>query len=449
MSWTAPTTIISQPSKRLTLGEGELKLLWQNLLPGTHIQPESDFFLLGGNSALLVKLQGVIRTSIGVSVALRELYGASTLAQMALKVDAHKAEAPSMTINWLAETAIPQTVLDCASSMTNNKPSKPDHGSGCQILLTGSTSFLGRVLVQVLLQMPEVDRVHCIAVEKEQEHVLPTSDKVSLYYGTLLDPTLGLSTTEWASLQDCIDVVIHNGSNGHCLNTYNSLKAPNLGSTHRLAEFALQSQARLHYISSGRVILQSGQTALGPTSVSFHPPPLDGSDGLTATKWASEVFLERLAEHTGICISIHRPCTPIGDQAPAQDALNSLLRYSDILGATPRLTRMEGYLDFQKVEIVAEEIATLVTSRFAERSNASSSSTTSGVSFFHHSSNVKVPVKSFKEYMEKVHGRPFQEYSLREWNSLALEQGIEPLIPSFLEAVDDNDDMLRYPYLGN
>ena len=446
MPWTAPTTM-SQPSKRLTLGEGELKLLWQVLLPGKHIQPESDFFLLGGNSTLLVRLQGAIRTSVGVSVTLRELYGASTLAQMALKVDARKAEAPSMTINWLAETAIPQNILDCMNSTANIKQTKRRQVSGCQILLTGSTSFLGRVLVQVLLQVPELKRVHCIAVEKDQEHVLPTNDKVSVYYGTLLDPMLGLSTAEWAFLQDCIDVVIHNGSNGHCLNTYNSLKVPNVGSTHRLAEFALQSQVPLHYISSGRVILQSGQTALGPTSVSFHPPPLDGSDGLTASKWASEVFLERFAEHTGLSIGIHRPCTPIGDQAPAQDALNSLLRYSVNLGATPRLTRMEGYLDFQKVEIIAQEIAGLVTSRFTTRSNASSP-TTSGVSFFHHSSNIKVPVKSFKEYMEKVHGRPFQELSLQEWSSLALEQGIEPLIPSFLEAVDDNKETLRYPYLG-
>ncbi|CAI6093653.1 unnamed protein product [Clonostachys chloroleuca] len=447
MPWTAPTTV-SQASKRLTLGEGELKLLWQVLLPGRHIQPESDFFVVGGDSTKLVRLQGAIRTSIGVSVTLRELYSASTLAQMALKVDARKAEAPSLTINWLAETVVPQNIIDCAGSAQNGRPSNPCHGPNCQILLTGSTSFLGRVLVQSLIQIPEVDRVHCIAVEKEQENVLPISDKVSLYYGSLVDPTFGLSAAEWESLQDCIDVVIHNGSNGHCLNTYNSLKAPNLGSTHRLAEFALRSHVPLHFISSGRVILQSGQTALGPTSVSFHPPPLDGSDGLTATKWAGEVFLERLAEHTDISINIHRPCTPIGDKAPPQDALNSLLRYSDILSATPRLTRMEGYLDFQKVEIIAEEIATMVTRRFTKLSNASKPAT-SGVSFFHHSSNVKVPVKSFKEYMEKVRGRPFQEYDLREWSSLALERGIEPLIPSFLEAVDDNEGTLRYPYLGN
>ncbi|KAK6826687.1 hypothetical protein RU639_004434 [Aspergillus parasiticus] len=421
------------------------ELLWQVLLPDKHIQPESDFFLLGGNSTLLVRLQGAIRTSVGVSLTLREMYGASTLAQMALKVDARKAESPSMTINWLAETAIPQTVRDRARSTSNIKLAKHCQGSGCQILLTGSISFLGRVLVQVLLQVPEVERVHCIAVEKEQEHVFPTSDKVSLYYGSLLDPNLGLSTAEWASLQDRIDVVIHNGSNGHCLNPYNSLKGPNLGSTHRLAKFALQSQAHLHYISSGRVILQSGQTALGPTSVSFHPPPLDGSDGLTATKWASEVFLERLAEHTGISISIHRPCTPIGDQAPAQDALNSLLRYSVNLGATPRLTRIPGLSEGRdhcggdrntsdiQIHQAFEYIIVYNVRRF----------------LFHHSSNVRVPVKSFKEYMEKVHGRPFQELSLQEWSSLALEQGIEPQIPSFLEAVDDNEETLRYPYLSN
>ncbi|KAA8651101.1 putative Nonribosomal peptide synthetase [Aspergillus tanneri] len=446
MPWTAPITT-AEPAKRLTLDEGELKLLWQNLLPGKQIQPESDFFLLGGNSLLLVKLQGAIRTSIGVSLTLRELYGASTLALMALKVKARKAEAPSTSINWLAETAIPQNILEHVVPTPNTMPPKNYQGSGCEILLTGSTSFLGRVLVQVLVQMPEVHGVHCIAVEKEQEHVLPTSDKISLYYGTLLDPMLGLSTTEWASLQSCIDVVIHGGSNGHCLNTYNSLKSPNLGSTHRLAQFALQSQIPLHYISSGRVILQSGKTSLGPVSVSMHPPPLDGSDGLTATKWASEVFLERFTEQTGANISIHRPCTPIGDKAPASDALNSLLRFSATLGATPRLTRMEGYLDFQKVEIVAEEIATLVTSRFT-RPSTPQSFTTSGVSFFHHSSKVKIPVKSFREYMEKVHGRPFQELNLRDWSSLALERGIEPLIPSFLEAVDDNQDTVRYPYLG-
>jgi aspyridone synthetase (hybrid polyketide synthase/nonribosomal peptide synthetase)/cyclopiazonic acid synthetase (hybrid polyketide synthase/nonribosomal peptide synthetase) len=104
-------------------------------------------------------------------------------------------------------------------------------------------------------------------------------------------------------------------------------------------------------------------------------------------------------------------------------------------------------LDFQKVEIIAEEIVTLVTSRFSKRSTAAPS-TASGVSFFHHSSNVKIPVKSFKDYMEKVHGRSFHELSLREWSSLALEQGIEPLIPSFLEVVDDNEGTLRYPYLG-
>lgn len=87
---------------------------------------------------------------------------------MALKVEARKTEAPSTSINWLAETAIPKDILDRTSSRTNTKQPKHSSESGCQILLTGSTSFLGSVLVQALLQVPEVTRVHCIAVEKEQ-----------------------------------------------------------------------------------------------------------------------------------------------------------------------------------------------------------------------------------------------------------------------------------------
>ncbi|KAL3429457.1 hypothetical protein BDV09DRAFT_200578 [Aspergillus tetrazonus] len=313
MPWTNPSTI-SHPSVRLTLGEGELKLLWQALLPGKHIQPESDFFLLGGNSTLLVRLQGAIRNSIGVSLPLRELYSASTLAQMALKVEARKTEAPSTSINWLAETAIPKDIPERTSSRTNTKQPKHSSESGCQILLTGSTSFLGSVLVQALLQVPEVTRVHCIAVEKEQEFVLPTSDKVSVYYGTLLDPTLGLSTTEWASLQRFLE----------------SAK-PGPNSLPRRICPPVTSPLALYFFRTS------------------DPPVWTDLPGTQITsKWASEVFLERFVEHSGLNISIHRPCTPIGDQTPAQDALNSLLRYFVNLGATPRLTRMKDTWTFRK-----------------------------------------------------------------------------------------------------
>ncbi|PKX89311.1 polyketide synthetase [Aspergillus novofumigatus IBT 16806] len=433
----------SSVPRLLTLDEGEVKLLWQSILPGSpSVYPHSDFFMLGGNSLSLVKLQAAIRTSIGVAVTLRELYAGSTLASMASLIGTRKAENPSAAINWLQETAVPDSVLHATTADMPQLSRK----AGYEILLTGSTGFLGATLLQALLDIPAVLRVHCIAVEKGQETLLPNDDRVPVYHGSLLDPNLGLSPAEIDNLQTRIHVIIHAGSNGHCLNRYSSLRAPNLFSTHFLATFALRSGIPLHYVSSGRVILLSGRTSLGPISVSASYPPVDGSEGLTATKWASEVFLERLLQQvqgsSAIPVYIHRPCTVIGENAPQHDALNSLLRYSRSLGATPQLNNMDGYLDFQQVEVVAEKMASRI------MTSLDVSAPIGSVTFFHYSSNVKVPVKSFKEYMEKVHNQPFGELALSDWSVRAIELGIEPLIPSFLEAVAENEEIMLFPYLG-
>ncbi|PYH76605.1 polyketide synthase A [Aspergillus uvarum CBS 121591] len=438
----------SQENRRLTLGEGELKLLWRRILPNKPpIQPESDFFMLGGNSLLLIKLQGAIRTSIGIHITLRELYAASTLSSMALKVASRKAETPTATINWYEETAVPEGILQEANSPP--EPRRSRDSAGIEIILTGATGFLGRAILRALLQKSEVNKIHCLSVEKGQDDVLPSSSSVGVYYGSLLDPTLGLSTAESDTLQSCVDVIIHAGAHGHCLNTYNSLRTPNLRSTHILAGFACRAQIPLHYISSPRVILQSGQTSLGPVSVASHPPLSSSSEGFTATKWASEAFLEHLADRAELSVYIHRPCTPIGDNAPDQDALNSLLHFSDRLSATPRLTNMGGFLDFQQVEVIAERIASEVTSSVSDSTSPSSSSSLSSVvQFRHYSGGVRVQVKSFKEYMEKVHGRPFAELRLPEWSAKAMELGMEPLIPAFLEAVAESSETMYFPFLG-
>ena len=250
---------------------------------------------------------------------------------------------------------------------------------GIEVLLTGATSFLGGRLLRTLVLSPRVRKIHCIAVPPDDEHLLYQDDKVERFSGSLLssasdlkEPSksmLGLSEAERERLEQAIDVIIHAGSSGHCLNTYASLRTPNLLSTQLLASLALRRSIPLLFVSSSRVALFSGDMAPPPGSVTRFPPPADGVEGFPSSKWASEVFLENLVAllnrqpknfraKTPWTVAVHRPCVLIGKQAPNSDALNAILRYSRSMRCVPQLSNIaRGYLDFAEADTVADEIA--------------------------------------------------------------------------------------------
>ncbi|GAB1203066.1 hypothetical protein APSETT445_001692 [Aspergillus pseudonomiae] len=84
----------SFPTETLSVAEGELRLIWQDVLQQVtqtgRIDPRTDFFMAGGNSLLLVKLQVAIKNANGLSIALKDLYRCSTLRQMATLIDDEK-----------------------------------------------------------------------------------------------------------------------------------------------------------------------------------------------------------------------------------------------------------------------------------------------------------------------------------------------------------------------
>lgn len=195
--------------EKTTIRQGELRLLWERVLPETgttsRIGPSSDFFLLGGNSLLMMKLQAAIRESIGVAVSTRTLYQANTLREMARRIDEQQeaqADDTEKEIDWSAETAMPKQLLaqirDLAAPAKSLKSAKSD---GIEVLMTGATSFLGENLLQALLQSPVVRKVHCVAIMADDRHRVPEDEKVKCYKGSLLSSTLGLNTDECESLE--------------------------------------------------------------------------------------------------------------------------------------------------------------------------------------------------------------------------------------------------------
>ncbi|KAK3332997.1 putative hybrid PKS/NRPS enzyme [Cercophora scortea] len=436
-------------SGSFSLLEGQLKLLWDEVLgENAGLEPltrDSDFFMAGGNSHLLVKLKSAIEESQGVSIPLAELYRASSISTMAAILASELGtHAHQVNINWDAELTTLETALvhsNCAA--TKSRPRARDR----HVLLTGSTSFLGSAILNALLQDQTVSKVHCLAVPTDARKLLPGSPAVVVYQGSLTSPHLGLTRDEFESLQNRVDVILHAGANGHCLNNYHSLVAPNVHTTIRLANLAAPRQIPFHFISSNRVTLLSGNTSLSPVSVASYKPPCDGSEGFTCTKWVSERLLETAVRRFQLDVCIHRSCALVGDQAPNSDALNALLRFSILLRAVPRMKGLVGFFDFKHVDEVAREIATQVTAAPASESPAEE--TAGRVAFRHHSSGVPVPVERFREHMQEVHGgTEFDEVEMAEWVRRARGLGIEELIVGYLEALVARGDEMAFPYLG-
>ena len=436
----------SQPQKLLTLAEGQLKIVWENVLQTAltlPLTPASDFFMAGGSSLLLVKVQAAIKESFSVAISIKDLYQSSTLGSMAARITAKKAQQPQEElIDWDIETAVPDSMCIDERHVQSERQTK---GHDREILLTGATSFLGAAVLTSLLEDQRVCRVHCIAISADSEKSLPISEKIKVYPGSLLNPTLGLSKSECSVIGSSIDLILHAGAAGHCLNNYSSLRVPNLHSTRFLASLANTRRIPLHFLSSSRVTLLSGSNALPPVSVLSHPPARDGSEGFTASKWASECFLENLAKQSGLPVCVHRPCAVVGESAPSEDALNALLRYSILIRAVPRFENFEGFFDFNDVSGVAAELASNVMEIHQCRMTGDNGSS---MRFKHYSGGVKTPVSDFKLRMEQIHGCQFAEVKMSEWTERARGYGIEDLIISYLEAIVSRGETISFPYLG-
>ena len=442
--------IVSQP---LTVPQGELRLLWKELLGDVTIEADTDFFSVGGSSLLLVRLQNLLRERMGVQIPLHELYEHSTLSRMAAKTNHERSMVEDVVIDWEEETTLPPDLTESHLLYSRfDLSSDVQRTSGTCLLLTGATTFLGSEILRVLIADENISEIHCVAVASEQKgKVQGLSDKITVYFGSLQSSTLSLTSKEQQWLQANIHAIIHAGSQGHCLNNYHSVKQSNYGSTQFLAKLALPSRIPIHFISSLRVILQSGSCTSSPRSMAEHLPDNDGSQGFTASKWANKRYLERIVQTQEkleatqpLQVIIHRPCSLIGDRAPHDDAMNSVMRYSPLSHTVPTLPNAEGFFDFKDVVEVARDIAHDV----ASSASSTGPSPAKALTFRHLSSNVRTPFSEFGSRLEMMQGEKYTAVSMEEWLGTASELGIEELIVSYLRANMGGSAVLTFPYLG-
>ncbi|PYI32190.1 hypothetical protein BP00DRAFT_473498 [Aspergillus indologenus CBS 114.80] len=452
---TAPVKTTDSDSS-VNEAEAHLRVLWEEVLPPAaaqlhHIGPKSDFFHVGGNSMLLVKLQQSITRAFGKKVALVELFERTTLAQMATYITKPNAtENPPDKVDWAQETALDAN--DTAAQPPQVRP-RPQHQGRRTIILTGATGFLGQVLLEQLLADPSVEMIHCIAVRDPPRLSvrIPSSStaRVTIHSGDLALPACGLDSETSDRIFASADTIIHNGADVHFLKAYPVIHAVNVASTKWLAHQARTHGLAVHFVSTASVIqfappasISGGTGGFPATSVAAFPPPTIRA-GYAASKWVSEVYLEQASQRWGVPVHIHRPTAITGPGAPEQDIFPNVVRFSRALRAVPVLRGMvAGWLDFVDVQNVARGILAWVRDEESAEGEPLAR-------FHHHAGDVVVSVEKFEEHLKDQTGEEIQTLELADWIQQAVQGGMSPMVGEYLGFLAGQQEPIFLPLVAS
>lgn len=433
-----PSLSPDSPSHELTAAQTAVVCVWKRCLDPSNLpnswSPDADFFELGGNSLLLVRVHALLSETFDRQVPLHELFLSSTVQGMAARFAPEEVAQSANMIDWESETAPSELERQAAES---EKLTTLEHrdGNKLEVCLTGSTGFLGSEILRRLVSDPRISRIHCVAVRSLNPNGLrnlaAASDKIVVYAGDLTEPRLGLPTDTWNALGERVDAIIHNGADVSFLKTYHSLRKANFQSTRELVILALRRRIPLHYISTSGVAQLAGVANLSPQSVARFPPPVDGSMGYIASKWASEVYLESCSAQFHLPCFIHRPSNITGEGVPSTDLIQTILQYSVQIQGVPVLENWSGCFDFVPVEDVVLGVCEDVI-RSIDGSAQVGTTTEPLLRFVHHCGAEKIPVSEIGNYLERKHGVTLRSMDINSWLHAARTAGLSAAMESLV-----------------
>ncbi|KLO93751.1 Uncharacterized protein Y057_14337 [Fusarium fujikuroi] len=391
--------------------------MWRTLVPASAsatITADTDFFHVGGSSLLLIKLQGMIRKEFNVSLRLLNLMAASKLREMAALVND---EVSGGDIDWERETKIPDEWLS-VTQVALQKMNGP-----VRVLVTGATGFLGRNLMSHLAEASQVSEIHCLVRDASTTE---TSDKATLWRGDLSQPSLGLSDNDLTLLSNSVDAIIHCGANRSFWDDYRSLRAVNVSSVAELIRLALPRRLPVHVLSSGAV-----------KRYGDGHPPVDGSDGYVASKWAAEGLLRDAAKRAGLPVFIHRPAPALtATETADEDTITSdeLLRLAKAISLRPDPTGLNGTGHFAPIDQIS--------SRIVDALLQSSTQPPGGIQIIEHAGTKTLSMGEFANLCEQLPElKELPTAKVLQWFGQAKKQGLKQFLTALeVEFSDDKGD---------
>ncbi|MER7044868.1 non-ribosomal peptide synthetase [Streptomyces jumonjinensis] len=320
----APDAPEEGPAHARTASEHRMAELWREVLGVRRVGVDDDFFSLGGDSLLVVRLLLRVYEEWGVRLSLGCFFAAPTVSRMAaLAEDAgHRPAAPDL----LGDTEPHPSIVAApfagrSAGLSSSLSSDRSSGRGEQLLLTGATGFLGVFLLHELLRTTDAT-VHCLvracdtatgtkrlraALDAYGLNDESFPERIRAVPGDLAQEGLGLPAPVFDGLARRVDAVYHSGAAVHLAYSYEQLRMSNVrGTAEVLRLAALHRTVPLHHISTVGVH-SCGTAPAGPIRPEDPLPPADRlRNGYAQSKWAAEVLLERARER-GLPVSVYRP----------------------------------------------------------------------------------------------------------------------------------------------
>ncbi|KKK24446.1 hypothetical protein ARAM_006066 [Aspergillus rambellii] len=411
----------TESAQDLTPLETELVRIWEvvlsrDLLQCGSISPSFSFFQLGGNSLLLIPLQYLIKDTFHVSLPMIDFAQAHTVRKMARQIEQ---TATAQPLDWAAETAVPED-LPLPSIPAALLSQARRQGTDLRILYTGATGHSGKYILENLVADERISKIYLVAVRATTENnnnnnnnsngnsdgswrprqLAVVSDKIVQFPGNLLDERLGLSAAQFNFLAGEVDVILHSAANRSLWDHYQVLRQPSVLATQVLVGLAAPRQIPIHFMSSAAIHLFNRDAADDeyPETIAVAPPPVDGTEGYLASKWAVEKLLEKAAARFGIPMYFHRPA-PVGavQRVATETVFAEFLRVVRALRLHVTRDSIRGYIDL----IVLGDLAAVLRDQLIDSASTSSSSSSPPVHYIHHRSDVRVHMGQWKAYMDQ------------------------------------------------
>ena len=196
------------------------------------------------------------------------------------------------------------------------------------VLLTGATGFLGVHLLRDLLLHTQAKIVCLVRAPSPAAALARIESNLALYNltlsaeqrdrvepipGDLGNARLGLVDADYEALAARVDTVFHSAAAVNFYQSYDQLRAVNVGGVREILRFALQARTKaLHYVSSTGVFDSTAFQGLVVCEADV-PANCHGSVmGYTQTKWVAEqVVLQARAR--GLPVAVYRSPFIMGD----------------------------------------------------------------------------------------------------------------------------------------